>query len=88
MRKQLQDKTTYKPNDDVKIVVDNKPVIDDTTGEVYMYDVTVTLKRKKYSSEKALRFASDDELVDYIHNIDLDDHNPQMSLLDDDKDKQ
>lgn len=83
MRKQLQDKTTYKPNEDVKIIVDNKPVIDDTSGEVYMYEVSVTLKLKKYKSEKALRFQTDDELVDFIHNIDLDDHNLQTSLLDD-----
>lgn len=82
MRKQLQDKTTYKPNEAVAIIVNNKPVIDDDTGEVYMYEVSVSLRLRKYKSEKRLNFRDDEELVDFIHNIDLDDHNPQMSLLD------
>lgn len=81
MRKQQTDRTIYKPNEDVKVTVSNKPVIDDDTGEIYMYEVSVTLAVKKYKAERPLRFKDDDELVDYIHNIDLDDHNPQTSLL-------
>lgn len=83
MRKQENTKTIYKPNEGVKITVDNKPVIDKDTGEIYMYEVSVGLKVKKYETDKPLRFKTDEDLVDYIHNIDLDDHNPQASFLGD-----
>lgn len=82
MRKQQTDRTVYKPNETVKITVTNKPVIDDDTGEIYMYETSVTLAVKKYNTERPLRFKDDDELTEYIGNIDLDDHNPQTSLLD------
>jgi len=82
MRKQLTDKTIYKPNEDVKITVNNKPIIDDDSGEVYMYEVSVTLAIKKYESNKALRFKSDKELIKYVQNINLTDVNAnQTSLL-------
>ncbi len=82
MRKQLIDKTIYKPNEDVKITVNNKPIIDDDSGEVYMYEVSVTLAIKKYESNKALRFKSDKELIEYVQNINLTDVNAnQTSLL-------
>ncbi len=84
MRKQLTDKTIYKPNEDVKITVNNKPVIDDDSGEIYMYEVSVSLAVKKYESPKALRFKTDTELIDYIQNINLTDVNAnQASLLPD-----
>lgn len=71
MRKSMQDKTVYQPNQSVKITVNNKPVIDDDTGEIYMYEIAVTVKLQKYNSPKPLRFRNDAELIAYMENVDF-----------------
>ena len=81
MRKQQNENTIYKPNDRVKIKVVNKPVIDDDTGEIYMYEVSVTMTEVKYETSKPLRFKSGKELTEYIHNIDLTDYNENQTTL-------
>lgn len=48
MKKRLTNTTVYEPNNDVKLKVVNKPLVDPDTGEQYGYDtvVTITVTRK------------------------------------------
>lgn len=82
LRQKETTKTIYSPNSGVKITVDNKPVIDEDTGLIYMYEVSFSLKLKKFNAEKPLRFKSDDELADFMAQINLDSDNNQTSILD------
>lgn len=76
MKKQLTNKTVYEPNQGVKITVVNKPEEDDLGGIVYTAEVTVKVKRKGLGSE--LRFTTDDEIADFMAQVEYDD--PQQSL--------
>ena len=82
LRQKETTKTIYSPNSGVKITVDNKPVVDEDTGLIYMYEVSFSLKLKKFNAEKPLRFRSDDELADFMAQINLDSDNNQTSMLD------
>lgn len=82
LKRSITNKTKYAPNPDVVITVDNKPVVDDDSGEIYMYETSVTLKIKKYETNKELRFKDGEQLQEYFANPDLSDHSPQTSLLD------
>ena len=82
LRQKETTKTIYSPNSGVKITVDNKPVIDEDTGLIYMYEVSFSLKLEKFNAGKPLRFKSDDELADFMAQINLDSDNNQTSMLD------
>lgn len=75
-------KTIYQPNIGVKVTVDNKPIIDETTGEIYAYEVSVGLKLKKFANEKPLRFRTDDELAEFFAQVDFDSNGNQISMID------
>ena len=81
LRQKETTKTIYSPNSGVKITVDNKPVVDEDTGLIYMYEVSFSLKLKKFNAEKPLRFRSDDELADFMAQINLDSDNNQTSMI-------
>lgn len=79
MRKQLTNKTVYVPNPHVKVTVTNKPVFDEEVGQVAGYDVTVDVKIKRPLSPQELKFTSDDDIAEFMGQVEYDD--PQQSLL-------
>lgn len=79
MKKQLTNKTVYSPNPSVKVAVTNKPVFDEELGQVAGYDVDVTVKIKKTLQATELKFASDDDIAEFMGQVEYDD--PQQSLL-------
>lgn len=78
MKKQLTTKTVYEPNAGVKVTVTNKPLVDQDTGELYGFDTTVTVKISKKSQAKELKFGSDDDIAEFMGQVEYDD--PQQSL--------
>lgn len=79
MKKQLTEKTEYKPNDKVKVTVTHKPVVDDG-GHAIEYKRTVSITIDEgYDTEK-IQFGSDEDIAKYIETVDFED--PQQSLLD------
>ena len=66
MKKSLTNTTVYEPNAGVKVKVTNKPLVDQDTGEQYGYDTVVTVKISKKMQAKELRFASDDDIAEFI----------------------
>lgn len=78
MKKQLQNRTVYKPNKLVDITVVNKPVFNAEAGLVEGYDVSVSIKVKNTLAASELKFGTDDEIADYLANIDVSE--PQLSL--------
>ncbi len=78
MKKSLTNTTVYEPNAGVKVKVTNKPLVDQDTGEQYGYDTVVTVTISKKMQAKELRFASDDEIADFMGQVEYDD--PQQSL--------
>lgn len=80
MKKQLTSKTVYVPNPGVRLTVTNKPVLDEEIGQISGYDVDVTIKIKRPLLPQELKFASDEDIADFVGSVDFDD--PQQSLLD------
>lgn len=78
MKKQLTTKTVYEPNAGVKVTVTNKPLVDQDTGEMYGYDTVVDVKIAKKAQAKELKFASDDDIAEFMGQVEYDD--PQQSL--------
>lgn len=78
MKKSLTNTTVYEPNAGVKVKVTNKPLVDQDTGEQYGYDTVVTVKISKKMQAKELRFASDDDIAEFMGQVEYDD--PQQSL--------
>lgn len=78
MKKSLTNTTVYEPNAGVKVKVTNKPLVDQDTGEQYGYDTVVTVTISKKKQAKELRFASDDEIAEFMGQVEYDD--PQQSL--------
>lgn len=78
MKKSLTNTTVYEPNAGVKVKVTNKPLVDQDTGEQYGYDTVVTVTISKKMQAKELRFASDDEIAEFMGQVEYDD--PQQSL--------
>lgn len=78
MKKKLTNTTVYEPNKSVKLKVVNKPLIDIDTGEQYGYDTVVTVTITRKVQPKELRFSSDDEIAEFMAQVDYDD--PQQSL--------
>lgn len=78
MKKQLTNTMIYQPNAETKLKVVNKPMVDRETGEQFGYDVKVSLTYQVGLKEKALSFATVDELAEFMANIDYDE--PQQSL--------
>lgn len=78
MKKRLTNTTVYEPNNDVKLKVVNKPLVDPDTGEQYGYDtvVTITVTRKLQSEE--LRFSSDDEIAEFMAQVDYDESQQRL----------
>lgn len=79
MKKQLQNKVVYQPNKGVKITVVNKPEYDETVGQIAGYTVDVIIKVVRKLQPQELKFATDDDVADFIGTIDVED--PQQSLL-------
>lgn|GEM_PF-6866154 len=78
MKKQLTNKTVYMPNPFVKITVTNKPVLDEEVGQIAGYDVSVDVKIKRNLMPSEVKFASDDDIADFMATVNYDD--PQLSL--------
>lgn len=78
MKKQLSSTTVYEPNKNVKIKVVNKPIVDELTGEMFGFGVTVTVSIKKGIVEKELKFSNDDDIAEFMGQVEYDD--PQQSL--------
>lgn len=78
MKKQLTTKTVYEPNAGVKVTVTNKPLVDQDTGELYGFDTTVTVNISKKSQAKELKFGSDDDIAEFMGQVEYDD--PQQVL--------
>lgn len=78
MKKRLTNTTVYEPNNDVKLKVVNKPLVDPDTGEQYGYDtvVTITVTRKLQSEE--LRFSSDDDIAEFMAQVDYDESQQRL----------
>lgn len=78
MKKRLTNTTVYEPNNDVKLKVVNKPLVDPDTGEQYGYDtvVTVTVTRKLQPEE--LRFSSDDDIAEFMAQVDYDESQQRL----------
>ena len=78
MKKQLQNSTVYEPNKKIKVKVVNKPIVDELTGEMFGYGVTVTVTIKADIMEKELKFGSDDDIAEFMGQVEYDD--PQQLL--------
>ena len=78
MKKSLTNTTVYEPNEGVKVKVTNKPLVDQDTGEQFGFDTVVTVKITKKMQAKELRFASDDDIAEFMGQVEYDD--PQQSL--------
>lgn len=78
MKKALQNKTVYEPNRDVKVSVVNKPaMIDLGNGAKPGFAVEVTVKYKTAQRDE-LKFATDDDIAEFLGNIDYSE--PQLGL--------
>lgn len=78
MKKQLTNRTVYQPNPGVKVTVVNKPIFDEELGQVAGYDVDVTVKIKRPLMPQEMKFASDDDISEFMGSVSYDD--PQQSL--------
>ena len=78
MKKSLTNTTVYEPNEGVKVKVTNKPLVDQDTGEQFGFDTVVTVKITTKMQAKELRFASDDDIAEFMGQVEYDD--PQQSL--------
>lgn len=76
MKKQLTQKTVYEPNQNVKVTVTNKPIYDEV-GTHLGYKVDIALKHT-ITADAELKFTSDDDIADFMNNIDYAD--PQQAL--------
>lgn len=77
MKKQLKSSTVYQPNAGVKVTVVNKPIFDEV-GTALGFDTDVTIKVKMIGRPQELKFATDDQLSDFVNNVDFSD--PQQLL--------
>ena len=76
MKKKLEEKIVYEPNETVKVTVSNKPELD---GEVTRYKRKVSIVVDLGYDKDKLSFSSNDEIAKFLENIDVED--PQQSLL-------
>lgn len=72
MKKHLTEKTTYEPNDLVKVTVQNKPV----EGGKYERKVSITVNCG-FADEK-LQFSTDEDIEKWVADISFED--PQQAL--------
>lgn len=79
MKKQLTEKTTYEPNRRVKVTVQNKPEFDEDK-QVTRYERKVTIAVDCGYSNDKISFSSDDEISQFLEEVDVEDN--QQSLLD------
>lgn len=77
MKQQLKETITYKPNDEVLVKVDNKPVVDKKTGQIF-YEQTITTKVVRKWQEEKLSFRGEDDIRAFLDDIELED--PQQEL--------
>lgn len=77
MKKQLKSSTVYQPNAGVKVTVVNKPIFDEV-GTALGFDTDVTIKVKMVGRPQELKFSTDDQLSDFVNNVDFAD--PQQAL--------
>lgn len=77
MKQQLKETITYKPNEGVQVKVDNKPTVDEKTGQIF-YEQTVTAKVVRKWEEEKLSFANSTEIQNFFDMVDWED--PQQEL--------
>lgn len=78
MKKRLTNTTVYEPNNDVKLKVVNKPLVDSDTGEQYGYDTVVTITVTRKLQPKELRFSSDDDIAEFMAQVDYDESQQRL----------
>jgi hypothetical protein len=78
MKKRLTNTTVYEPNNDVKLKVVNKPLVDPDTGEQYGYDTVVTITVTRKLQPKELRFSSDDDIAEFMAQVDYDESQQRL----------
>lgn len=78
MKKRLTNTTVYEPNNDVKLKVVNKPLVDSDTGEQYGYDTVVTITVTRKLQPEELRFSSDDDIAEFMAQIDYDESQQRL----------
>lgn len=78
MKKQLTSKTVYEPNESVKVTVTNKPVLDESVGQIAGYATTIDVKIKRPLMPGELKFSNDDDIAEFMAQVNFDD--PQQSL--------
>lgn len=77
MKQQMKETITYKPNDEVLVKVDNKPVVDKATGRIF-YEQIVTVKVIRNWMEDKLAFRDQEEIRAFLDEIVLE--GPQQEL--------
>lgn len=77
MKKTTKLTDKYEPNKQVTVTVTNAPVKDENA--IVGYKRTVTLKVDMGTEKDELKFFSDDDIADFIGQIDVED--PQAKLL-------
>lgn len=78
MKKRLTNTTVYEPNNDVKLKVVNKPLVDSDTGEQYGYDTVVTITVTRKLQPEELRFSSDDDIAEFMAQVDYDESQQRL----------
>ena len=78
MKKRLTNTTIYEPNNDVKLKVVNKPLVDPDTGEQYGYDTVVTITVTRKLQPEELRFSSDDDIAEFMAQVDYDESQQRL----------
>ena len=78
MKKRLTNMTVYEPNNDVKLKVVNKPLVDPDTGEQYGYDTVVTITVTRKLQPEELRFSSDDDIAEFMAQVDYDESQQRL----------
>nr|DAV83102.1 MAG TPA: hypothetical protein [Caudoviricetes sp.] len=78
MKKRLTNTTVYEPNNDVKLKVVNKPLVDPDTGEQYGYDTVVTITVTRKLQPEELRFSSDDDIAEFMAQVDYDESQQRL----------
>lgn len=77
MQKQFKETAIYKPNEHIRVTVQNTPVTSHETGEI-LFKQEMTLKVHNGFSSDKLSFADADELKDFLADLQLED--PQQKL--------
>ena len=67
LRKQLTEKTVYKPNKDVTVTVTNTPIVEDEVVKEYKRTLSVSIRVER--APERLEFKDGDALEKYLTNV-------------------